>query len=154
MESFPVYILKLGNETRIVFSEDLLDIGHTDFWEETVSQLVADFFHVPQAVLRDMPYCQRRARIVGNTVYYGEESDPVLLESICRAVGDDRLVFVHDDHEKRLRDDVRRFSAVQCGFTHPLEGGATGWPCRGILGGNKGMRLILGIGPHQGCVPK
>ena len=76
--------------------------------------LVADFFHVPQAVLRDMPYCQRRARIVGNTVYYGEESDPVLLESICRAVGDDRLVFVHDDHEKRLRDDVRRFSAVQC----------------------------------------
>ena len=109
MNSFPIYLLKLGDETRVVFPDDRSDLGHTDFWEETISHLVAAFFHLPQAKLRDLPYCQRRARIVEAKVYYGETPDPILLKFIRQALANDNLDFYHDDHEKRLREDVRQF---------------------------------------------
>lgn len=48
MESFPVYLLKLGGETGGVFPDDRRDIGHTEFWENTVSHIVATFFKIPQ----------------------------------------------------------------------------------------------------------
>lgn len=109
MDTFPIYLLQFGDETRVVFPYDREDIGHTEFWETTVSHVLADYFKLPQTAVRDLPYSQRRARVVGNTVYYGEEPVPALLKAIRQALGNDRLVFCHDDHEKRLRDDVLRF---------------------------------------------
>ncbi len=79
MDSFPVYLLQLDDKINVVFPDDRQDIGHTEFWEATVSHVVAQFFKLPQAKLRDLPYSQRRARIVGATVYYGEEPDPAWL---------------------------------------------------------------------------
>jgi hypothetical protein len=109
VDSFPIYILKLGDETKVVFPEDRKDIGHTDFWEEKVAKIVVAYHKIPLKKLIDLPYCQRRARVVGTKVYYGERPDPVLLNAIRLALGDDRLVFAFDEHEKRLRDDVLEF---------------------------------------------
>jgi len=71
--------------------------------------MVARHFGLPPRKLANLPYCQRRARIVGNKVYYGETHDPALLGLICEALGNSELVFCYDDHEKRLRGDVRQF---------------------------------------------
>jgi hypothetical protein len=58
--------------------------------------------------LADTGYCQRRARVVGNTVYYGGRPNPELLQTI-RTLRDATLVF---DHEKWLREDVREFKRL------------------------------------------
>jgi hypothetical protein len=109
MRSFPVYILKLDDEWKIVFLDDKADIGHTDFWEQTVSQIVAKHYRIPAKRLTNLPYCQRRARVVGNKVYYGGKANPDLLQLVRKAVGNDKLVFVYDNHEKRLQEDVLQF---------------------------------------------
>ena len=109
MRSFPIYLLNLGGKFRAVLPEPRTDVGHTDFWESTVSQIVADHYGIPQRLLRNLPYCQQRARIVGNLVYYGGKPTPILLRLIRKATGNRKLVFAHDDHEKRLRHDVAEF---------------------------------------------
>jgi hypothetical protein len=109
MPTYPVYLLQLGDTIQVVFPEDKSDIGHADFWEQKVSLLVAKQYSVPQAKLANLPYCQRRARIVDDKCYYGETPDPTLLEQIRQAVGDMQLSFVHDDHERRLKEDVLGF---------------------------------------------
>jgi hypothetical protein len=107
--TFPVYILRLGNTQKIVFPEHREDIGHSEFWGRTVSHIVARHFGIPQSKLANLPYCQGRARVVGNRVYYGGKPDSTLLPLIRQALGNDELVFVYDHHEKRLREDVREF---------------------------------------------
>jgi hypothetical protein len=112
VHSYPIYLLHLGKRWQVVFPEDKEDIGHCDFWEETVSHLVADFFNVPERSLVNLPYSQRRARICGDKVYYGEKPRQALLTSIKKAVGNENLVFVHDEHEQRLEADVREFKRL------------------------------------------
>jgi hypothetical protein len=107
--SFPIYLLVLGSRIRVVFPEGKEDIGHCDFWERTVAQLVADHYRVPARRLLNLPYCQRRARVCGHSVYYGGKPHPVLLRAIRKALGEQALDFVHDDHERRLRSDVLAF---------------------------------------------
>jgi hypothetical protein len=109
MASYPIYLLELGEEIRAVFPEDKQDIGHADFWEQTASLLVAEHYKVPQRELANMPYCQRRGRIVGSTFYCGEKDGPEVLRLVRQAVGMVDLVLCFDDHEKRLREDVRTF---------------------------------------------
>jgi hypothetical protein len=109
IESFPIYILHLDPSTQIVFPENREDLDHPDFWEQTVCHLVGRHFGIPPRKLANLPYCQRRSRIVGNKVYYGESDDPALLHLIREAMGNSDLVFCYDDHEKRLRGDVRHF---------------------------------------------
>lgn len=109
MTSFPVYFLQLGDQWQVVVPADKQDIGHTDFWEQTVSFIVAQHYGVPAKKLANLPYCQRRGRVVGNVVYYGERPDPELLRLVRDTVGKQELEFVHDEHEKRLREDVRAF---------------------------------------------
>ncbi len=109
MSIFPVYLLKLDEAFQVVFPEGKEDIGHSDFWEKTVSGIVSQHFKIPQARLANLPYCQRRARVVGDRCYYGEEGTPELLALVRQAVGNRKLAFVHDDHEKRLREDVMEF---------------------------------------------
>lgn len=109
MESFPLYLLRIP-EWKIVFSNK--DIGHSEFWEKIVSHIVAEHFHVPQKTIVNLPYCQRRARIVGSKVYYGGKLDPELLKLICQVIGNPSLVFCYDYHEKRLKEDVRQFKII------------------------------------------
>jgi hypothetical protein len=107
--SFPIYFLLLGKRLRVVFPEGREDIGHCDFWEQTVASVVANFYRIPLPKLLNLPYCQRRARVYGANVYYGERPAPVLLRAARKALADDTLVFAYDDHEKRLRAEVLAF---------------------------------------------
>lgn len=107
--SFPIYILRLGKERRIVFPQDLADIGHAEFWEKTVSFVVAEHYKIAQKPLANLPYSQSRARVVGNIVYYGGKPDADLLEAIRQVLGNRELAFRFDGHEKRLREDVLAF---------------------------------------------
>lgn len=109
MDTYPVYLLRLGKKWNVVFPENKEDIGHTDFWEKTVAHLVAKHFKIPQAKLTNLPYSQRRARIVGNTVYYGGRPEPDVLQAVRQTTGNDLLVFCFDEHERRLREDVLEF---------------------------------------------
>jgi hypothetical protein len=109
VKSYPIYLLKLGEEIRVVFPEDKQDIGHADFWDQTVSSLVAEHYNVPQRSLANILYCQRRGRIVGSTLYYGEKDGPEVLRLVRQAVGIEDLVLYFDEHERRLREDVRDF---------------------------------------------
>jgi hypothetical protein len=75
--SFPIYILRLGSRTRIVVPEVRADLGHSTFWKQTVSNIVADHYRIPRKELKDLSYSQRRARICGNRVYFGEKQSSV-----------------------------------------------------------------------------
>jgi hypothetical protein len=109
---YPVYLLELGEEIKVVFPDDKRDINHADFWEQTVSFLVADHYRLPQDKLANLPYCQRRCRAVGNSMYYGEKNDGAeILRLVQQAVGQE-LVLCPEEHEKRLREDVRAFRRV------------------------------------------
>ncbi len=109
VHSFPIYIL---DDDTILFPERKIDIDHSHFWETAVSQIVARQYHVPLEGLANMPYCQRRARIAGQNILYGEKPSKRLLRLIERAVGEKGLRFVYDDHEKRLDYDVQEFNAL------------------------------------------
>ena len=113
MNSYPLYFLQLDGVLRIVFPEDKPDINHSDYWEQTVSYLVAQHYCIPQRKLANLPYCQRRARVVGNKVYMGtHHPDPKLLIVLREVLGEDDLTFAYDYHEKRLREDVRQFKQL------------------------------------------
>jgi hypothetical protein len=103
---YPLYLLRRGKGWQVVFPEDKADIGHADFWENTVSVLVGARCNIPQVELANLPYCQRRARIVGDVVYYGGRPEPDLLEAIRKATGNAKLAFCYDEHERRLKEDV------------------------------------------------
>lgn len=89
--TFPIYILQLGAEQRVVASEGRADINHMQWWEQTVARIVAKHYHLPLAEVLELPYCQ-------------------LLKLIRRALSNEELAFVHDDHECRLPEDVLRFT--------------------------------------------
>jgi len=110
--SFPIYILDLGGTLQIVFPENREDLDHPDFWEQSVLQIVARHFGIPPRKLANLPYCQRRARVCGKIVYYGEKHDSDLLRLIRKALQEPDLVFGYDDHEKRIRQDVRLFKKL------------------------------------------
>jgi hypothetical protein len=110
MNSFPLYLLRFGQHWQIVVPEDKADICHIDFWEQTVCRIVAQDFRIPTAKLTNLPYCQRRARVVGNKIYYGGKPNADLLQLIREAVGNEAFVF--DNHEKRLREDVLEFGRL------------------------------------------
>lgn len=114
--SYPIYILDLGGDGyTIVFPEGKIDINHSDFWEATVARIVARHLHLPLEELVNLPYCQRRARIHDKIVYYGEKPIKKLLRQIEKAVGETGLLFVYDDHEKRLEYDVLDLASLQLG---------------------------------------
>ena len=111
-QSYPIYLLRFEDKWQVVFPEGKQDIGHTDFWEQTVSFVVAEHYKIPQMKLENVPYSQRRARIVGDTIWYGGKPDPDLLKAIRKAADNKHLVFRYDDHERRLREDVSQFNGL------------------------------------------
>jgi len=100
---FPLYILD-DNTLIIVVS----DTSHCDFWESTVAAIVAEKHELPLSAILNLPYCQRRARIVGTRLYCGEEVSPALLRSIEAATGR-TLKLIYDEHETRCLISVAEF---------------------------------------------
>lgn len=106
--TFPIYILDIRNETVVVFPEYFEDIPHSEFWENTVAALFAKELKLPLSEIKNLTYCQRRARIdpERKRVHYGEKQTPQLLDKISQAVKINDLKWVHDHHETRLAYDV------------------------------------------------
>jgi len=92
---FPLYILE--DDTLIVL---VSDVSHCEFWGSTVAAIVAEAHGLRLSAILNLPYCQRRARIVGNKLYCGEDLSPALLQGIEAATGR-TLTLVYDEHETR-----------------------------------------------------
>jgi len=103
---FPLYIL--DDDTLVVVVSDM---SHCDFWESTVAAIVAETHGLRLSALLNLPYCQRRARIVGNSLYCGEEVSPALLQSIEAATGR-TLKLIYDEHETRCPVSVAEFASL------------------------------------------
>lgn len=114
--SFPIYILDLSGTDQVVVSEDRLDVPHADFWKATVAAIVATHFGLSVKRLLNLPYCQRRARIVVRddeaVAYYGERPSKQLLKLIAKSVGLTNLEWRSDEHEQRLDFDVAEFERL------------------------------------------
>jgi len=64
---FPVYLLDDGS---VFFARE--DLGHTEFWERDVALEASRRLGVPLDGIMNLPYCQRRGRVVGGVLYCGE----------------------------------------------------------------------------------
>ena len=102
---FPLYIL--DDDTLVVVDSDM---SHCDFWESTVAAIVAEKHGLRLSVLLNLPYCQRRARIVGNRLYCGEDISPALLRSI-EAATERTLRLIYDEHEIRCPTSVGEYTS-------------------------------------------
>jgi len=103
---FPIYIL--DDDTLVIV---VADMSHCEFWESTVAAIVASELAIPLPAILNLPYCQRRARIVGNRLYCGEHVSPTLLTSIQAATGR-KLRLVYDEHETRCPISVAEFKLL------------------------------------------
>lgn len=92
---FPIYIL---DDDTILY--EVSSKTHPEFWEATVAQAMATKFGLAKSDIINLPYCQRRGRVVGNTFYCGEKISKKLLIRISKAVGV-KLVARYDEHESR-----------------------------------------------------
>ena len=113
MTNYPIYILDLTGKDLVVFPQDKADISHSDYWEQKVVAIIANYFGISDKRLMNIPYCQRRARISSNgSVFYGEEQNQKLLRQISKATGETNLHWVYDEHESRLPFDVMEFKRL------------------------------------------
>lgn len=103
---FPLYLLDDGS---VFFARE--DLGHVEFWEREVALEVSRRFRVPLSGVLNLPYCQRRGRVVWDILYCGDRLSRVELKSVERAVGI-RLRVVHDDHETRCALSHGEFRAL------------------------------------------
>ncbi len=100
-KSFPIYII---DDDTIVFTKE--DLNHVDFWNEQVAKKVSELYNIPVHRLLNIPYCQRRARIVGNNLFCGEELSVELVNKIKTVLNKKVLKVVYDQHETVLKYDV------------------------------------------------
>ena len=111
--TYPIYILDLHTEERIVFPKEKADISHSEFWEQTVAPIIAEQFSIPLRLLLNLPYCQRRARVTAQgLVFFGETHSAKLLKKISKATGETDLRWAYDEHETRLSFDVLEFKRL------------------------------------------
>jgi len=99
--SYPIYIL---DDDTIVFTKE--DLNHVDFWNQKVAKKVSELYNIPVHRLLNIPYCQRRARIVGNILFCGEELSIDLINKIKTVLNKRVLKVVYDQHETVLPYDV------------------------------------------------
>ena len=116
MPSFPIYILDLSGDDFVAYPDGRLDLPHADFWKSTVAAIVAAHFQLPVKRLLNLPYCQRRARIIVRddeaVAYYRERQSQKLLKTISKTVGLPDLEWRSDEHEQRLEFDVAEFERL------------------------------------------
>ena len=99
--SYPIYIL---DDDTIVFTKE--DLNHVDFWNQKVAKKVSEMYKIPVHRLLNIPYCQRRARVVGNNLFCGEELSLDLVNKIKTVLNKEVLKVVYDQHETVLAYDV------------------------------------------------
>lgn len=104
---FPIYIL---DDDCILFIKK--DMSHSKFWEKVVAKIVAEKYLISTADIINIPYCQRRARIVDNKLYCGEKLSKKLIAKIEKEVGF-KLNYVFDEHETRCKINVSEFNALR-----------------------------------------
>jgi hypothetical protein len=92
---FPIYIL---DDDSIFFIKK--DISHSKFWEKTIAKIVAKKYSIPIKDIINLPYSQRRARIVDNKLYCGEKISKKLLRKIKKETGVE-VFYIYDEHETR-----------------------------------------------------
>lgn len=107
--SFPIYILDHG---EIVIPEKQEDIPHAEFWKTKVAAIIAKKYQIPVWSLLNLPYCQKRARVVGDIIYHGDEIKRSTLVKIRKAINNKNAKLIHDDHEKTLEYDVAKFKGL------------------------------------------
>lgn len=103
--SFPIYIL---DDDSVFFGEE--DMDHVLFWENTVAKEVSAKYKISLSFLLNIPYCQRRARIVGNKLYCGEKLSKKVLKNIEKILSL-QLEYIFDEHETRLEIDTAALKA-------------------------------------------
>jgi hypothetical protein len=103
---FPIYIL---DDDSIVYTIE--DISHCDYWEKTVSRIVAEKYGISQKDISNLPYCIRRARVVNNNLYCGEKISQKLLKKIEKTLKI-KLKLVYDEHEARLVSDMLEYKLL------------------------------------------
>lgn len=110
---FPVYIL---DDDSVEYLKE--DCDHSRFWEEIVSKIVSKKTGIPLRYLLNMPYCQRRARIVGCKIYYGEKMPSSLLKKLQSVLKIDYLNLCYDEHETRCEISVLEFKGIKKRYGH------------------------------------
>lgn len=104
---FPIYIL---DDDTILYIEE--DKNHVDYWYETVAKIVADKHGIVTRKLVNLPYCQRRARVVGNRFYCGEKLTKKLFQNIEKILKR-KLKYVYDEHETRCEINLAEFKGLK-----------------------------------------
>ena len=107
-KSYPIYIL---DDDSIVFTKK--DINHVVFWNEQVAKKVSEMYNIPVHRLLNIPYCQRRARIVGKKLFCGEELSIDLFNKIKTVLNKKVLKVVYDQHETVLKYDVMILNSIK-----------------------------------------
>lgn len=105
---YPVYIL---DDDTILFTKE--DLDHTEFWEQEVAPKLATKLSISVPRLLNLPYCQRRGRVVGEHFYCGEKITDELMAKIRETLGEEDLRLIYDDHEKRLKYDYLNFKSLK-----------------------------------------
>lgn len=103
---FPVYIL---DDNTILYSKT--NINHTDYWEKEISKIVSEKYKIDRNKILNLPYSQRRARIVGKNFYFGEKISKELLAKIEKLLNI-KLNLVYDEHETRCSYEVAEFKGL------------------------------------------
>ena len=106
--SYPLYIL---DDDTIVFTKE--DLNHVDFWNDQVAKKVSELYNIPVHRLLNIPYCLRRARVVGNILFCGEELSIDLVNKIKTVLNKKVLKVVYDQHETVLVYDVMILNSLK-----------------------------------------
>lgn len=104
---FPIYIL---DDNSILYLKK--GWSHTKFWKQVVCEKVAKKYGIAQNKLKNLPYCQRRARVVGNNFYCGEQISKALLKNIEKTLGM-KLKHIYDEHETRCKISTAEFKGLR-----------------------------------------
>lgn len=104
---FPVYVL---DDDSILYLKK--GWSHTKFWRQIVCEIVANKYGISKNKLKNLPYCQRRARVVRNNFYYGEKISKELFKKIEKVL-EMKLKIVHDEHETRCEISVAEFKGLR-----------------------------------------
>jgi len=104
---FPLYIL--DDETIIYI---FADWDHSKLWRNFVCKEVSVKYGISFVELFNMPYCQRRGRVVGKNLFCGEKITKKLFLRIKKILGMD-LVLCYDEHETRCELSVARLESLK-----------------------------------------
>lgn len=104
---FPLYIL---DDDSVLYT--ISDLNHVDYWYETISKIVAGKYGIPRKKIINLPYCQRRARVIGENFYYGEKITKKLLKKIEKILNR-KLKYIYDEHETRCPINLAEFKAAK-----------------------------------------